>query len=130
MYRGWLKQVGAVVLVLGALLGAAAPARAGWAHYSTSPVYAFANGAVVPGALATLVREETGATMTLRTSGLKAGTAITIWWVVFNRPDQCTHGEGPFRCGPGDLLIMGGSPAVQSSLLYATGHVIGGDGRG
>lgn len=55
---------------------------------------------------ATLTRNDRGLAMTFHTTGLPAGDAVTIWWIVF---------------GPnGDLL----------SAQYAAGHVIGNDGVG
>lgn len=49
-------------------------------------------------------------------------TAGTIWWVVFDSPENCANGIG--GCGLDDL----GDPAVNASVLHATGHVIPPDG--
>lgn len=40
-------------------------------------------------------------------------TALTVWWVVFNKPDNCATSP----CGESDLF----RPAVQASAFYATG---------
>lgn len=98
------------------------PAQAG--------VYRFADGSRVSGAVSTLNTGAAGASFTLRTSGLPAGHTVTVWYVIFNRPQNCTHGELGLRCGPGDLPIFGGDDSAVTSVVYAAGHVIGGAGDG
>lgn len=114
-----------VCLLTGAfsLSAAAAPAVA-----QSSGVYWFADASPVPGAWSTLRRNDNGVTMTLHTTGLDPGATYTVWWVVFNNPAACTHGAGDLQCGEGDLAPFGGDPAVMSSALWATGHVVGNDG--
>jgi len=85
-----------VALVLVGLLSVVVVSRAGAATKTTSPVTTFA-GAVV--GTSTLTRTSSGISFSLSTTGLEAGHAVTIWWMVFN-PD--------------------GSVSVQ----YAAGHVI------
>ncbi|MGE3719946.1 MAG: hypothetical protein AB7G07_16260 [Bauldia sp.] len=68
--------------------------------------------------------------MTLVTSGLTPGHVVTVWWVVFNSPEDCTHGEAGLRCGEGDLLVAEGAPEVEGTVLYAAGAIIGPDGSG
>ncbi len=72
------------------------------ASSSTSDVILISNGTTVTGASSTLVRTDDGVTMTFSTSGLDPG-AYTVWWAI---------GEGP------------------NSVLWATGHIVGGDGVG
>lgn len=48
-----------------------------------------------------LVRTDSGVAMTLHTSGLAAGDAVTVW-IIFNHPEKCTAGTPPFRCGEPD----------------------------
>jgi hypothetical protein len=113
--------------VAGALLtlaGGTAQAARG-----VSDVRRFSGGSAVPGAWSALVTDGSGASLTLHTTELVPGDAVTVWWVVFNAPRNCTHPEGPYRCGPGDLPPFGGDGSAQPSLLYATGHVIGGSGK-
>jgi hypothetical protein len=85
-----------VALALVGLLSVVVVSRAGAATKTTSPVTTFA-GAVV--GTSTLTRTSSGISFSLSTTGLEAGHAVTIWWMVFN-PD--------------------GSVSVQ----YAAGHVI------
>jgi hypothetical protein len=56
---------------------------------------------------------------------LPAG-AYTNWWVIFNNPDAC----GPPGCGGKDFPFNGGDPAVDASVLFATGGVVTDNGVG
>jgi len=81
---------------------------------------------IVDGAWSNLVRTGAGLSMSLHTSEITPGDAVTIWWVVFNRPSECTAGiPGMSTCGEPDLF----NPDVEASVLHAAGHVIGGSGK-
>ena len=92
-------------------------------------VYRFADGSPVAGAWSTLATGDSGARMALQTSGLPAGHTVTVWWVIFNEPQNCTHPEAGLRCSAGDLPPFGGDDSAATSLVYAAGHEIGGGGR-
>ncbi len=100
----------------------------GAATLSSREVRLVSDASIVPDASSRLVRDDGGIAMTLQTSGLAAGDAVTVWWVVFNYPENCLYGRADLgiRCGPGDFK----NAPVQASVLYATGHVIGGEGVG
>jgi hypothetical protein len=85
-----------VALALVGLLSVVLISRAGAATQTTSPVTSSA-GAV---GTSTLVRTDSGIAFSLQTSGLPAGHAVTVWWMVVN-PD-----------------------AAAPSVLYAAGHVV------
>jgi len=85
------------------------------ALHSTVPVQPFPSGAPIPGTTSTLVRNGSGISITVHTSGLEPG-AYTAWWVVFNDPSACVGG-----CGLDDLGV--------ATVLFATGHVVGTDGN-
>jgi hypothetical protein len=89
-----------VALALVGLLSLVLISRAGAAPttspVSTSPV---TNSAGAVGT-STLVRTDSGLSFSLQTTGLAAGHAVTVWWMVVN---------------PG---------AAAPSVLYAAGHVI------
>ena len=85
-----------VALALVGLLSVVLISRAGAATQTTSPVTIFAGATV---GSSTLTRTDSGVSFSLQTTGLQAGNAVTIWWMLFN-PD--------------------GSVSVQ----YAAGHVI------
>jgi len=93
---GAVKRRILVALALIGLLSVVLVSRAGAATQTTSPVTTFAGATV---GSSTLTRTDSGIAFWLQTSGLQAGHAVTIWWMVFN-PD--------------------GSVSVQ----YAAGHVI------
>jgi hypothetical protein len=123
--RSWLMIITLVVIALfGALPAAAAPAG-----QSTVPLFR-SDGSEVAGSWSRLHRTDAGVTMTIHTTGLPQHT-FTVWWVIFNNPELCSHGVPGFsQCGEGDLALFGGDPSIQSSVLYATGHLVGGSGRG
>jgi hypothetical protein len=120
------KVIVAVVSAVTVLMLGAMPASA---SSDSADVRSFATGQVVPGSSSTLMRSSRGVQMTLHTSGLTSGDAVTVWFVIFNDPAACTHGDAGLRCGAGDLLPFGGDPAVGSSIVSAAGHVIGGSGN-
>jgi len=99
-------------------------------HKTASNVQLFSDFSVVRGGRSYLLREDNEISMHLHTLNLPKNTAVTIWWVIFNNPGKCTHPEGQYRCGPDDLQIFGGSLMINSSVLYATGEVIGPNGMG
>jgi hypothetical protein len=109
------------LLVVG--VGTANAAAASGAVTGTSPVAAIGPGHVflnwVPGASSTLVRTSNGISVSLQTSGLPAGHAVTLWMLIFNNPGAC--GAGGCDETRGDLNV----PAVQGSVQHVTGHIVG-----
>lgn len=121
------------VFALATLLLSGTAALGAAATRDTSPVrwFGFAPpgasvGDVVPGATSTLVRTDSGVGMTIHTSLTPAfgNTANTVWWIVFNNPAACSHGMMGLRCGSDDF----GVAAVEASVLFAAGHVVGAEG--
>lgn len=120
MRRGFLLAVLTTVALVGIVpAGHAAPATR-----DVSEVFLFADPSVVVGS-SLLVRNDNGVAGTVQTSGLAPGDAVTVWWVIFNHPSECTT-DAPFRCGEADLF----DPDVETSVLHAAGEVIGGNGTG
>ena len=117
-----LASAFAVVLVV-ALAGPASAAT------TRANVYRFADGSQVVDAWSVVSTSSAGARMTLQTSGLPAGDAVTIWWVIFNEPQNCHGGSDGVRCGPSDLPPFGGDDSAVTSIVYAAGHVVGGSGQ-
>ena len=72
---------------------------------------------------AELNRTSGGANLTIDTTMLTAGAAYTIWWVIFNNPGACT----PLGCGL-DAADFG-NPAVEASVMNATGRVADANGN-
>lgn len=94
------------------------------ADRDTKPVF-WIGGSIIPGSSSLLIRNDGGVTATLHTSGLTAGNAYTMWFVVFNNRSACLGPAPPqapgAKCGFGDLGRVG----VNSSVMYAAGHVVG-----
>src|SRR5688572_3423092 len=63
---------------------------------SVAEVYWFADDTLVDNAESTLMRMEHGVYGTLKAVKLEPGDAYTIWWIIFNYPENCSHNE----CGP------------------------------
>ena len=94
------------------------------ASKSQAELLRFSNISIVEGSSAQLVRTDTGVTMNIKTFGLDAGAAYTVWWVIYNNPEHC---DNPAACSdPPDFV----NPAVAATLLHATGHIIGNNGVG
>jgi hypothetical protein len=110
----------AVALV--GLLSAIPLSRAGAASPTTSPVTTFA-GAVV--GTSTLVRSDSGISFSLQTSGLPAGHAVTIWWMVFN-PD----GSVSVQYAAGHVIDEGGAAGFGGSLQEGDTSGVINDGPG
>lgn len=78
-------------------------------------------GAIIPGAVAELKRSPNGVSFKLKTNGLIAGDAYTLWVAVFNNPSACNT---PYACNPGDE----GNMAAGPDLFNGAGHVLGQSG--
>ena len=80
----------------------AAMEGAGGATFQASNVIVFSTGVVVAGA-GTLLRDENSVELRAAFAGLDANAAYTLWWIIFNNPEECTTGTTPALCGEGDL---------------------------
>ncbi|NND70605.1 MAG: hypothetical protein HKN43_03415, partial [Rhodothermales bacterium] len=87
----------------------------GKGHRSTSTVYRVSD--LSPVGHSSLVRGPNSVSMTLRTSDIPKGSAVTIWWAIFNNPENCAAA----RCINTDIF----NPAVRADVTYATGRVVG-----
>jgi hypothetical protein len=115
-----------LILIVGLALVAVAPAAAGGSEIGTSGVYSTNRDhsfvAWVPGASSTLVRTPNGISISLQTSSLPAGHAVTVWALIFNSPSAC--GAGGCDESHGDL----GIPAMMGSVQHVAGHIVGTNG--
>lgn len=107
---------------------------------ATSPILWFADQSEA--GEATLIRSEYGIYAHVETTGLQAGDAVTLWWVIFNEPQNCSDGV----CGENDIfnfdeneelvlnedasmpLNFEGLASAQIAIARADGHVIDVDG--
>jgi hypothetical protein len=69
----------------------------------------------------TLTRTAQGANFVINTTMLDADSAYTLWWIIFNNPAACD----PAGCSGPDL----GMPAVEGSVMNATGRVADANGN-
>ncbi len=92
---------------------------------STSEIYAFADMEVVDGATARLRRTFDAISTRTNTAELNHHDVTTMWWVIFNNPDEC---DGD--CGDADLFDGPEGPTgVQPSCVFADGSLVGGNGH-
>lgn len=124
--------LGAVVLLVVITLAAVtSPAAGDPSTTSTRPVFriadVFSGQQPTPVGSSTVVRTDRGASLTLETTALAAGDVVTLWWVVFNHPDNhpdhpdhpegCQAGiPGVSSCGHPDAMAgRGGFSAVHGA---------------
>lgn len=115
----WSKAFAVIVVLVSSFSFYGSALAGGASNPPPVPVMSFADLEPVDGAWSKLLRDDNGTAMRINTSGLPAGQAFTVWWVVFNNPGEC---EGP--CKESDLS----NSAVEGAVGYATGHVIGANG--
>ncbi len=87
----------------------------------TVDIFDFVNGGVVGSS--TLHRNSNGITVNFKATGLIPDHAYTLWWVIWNNPENCVVMGA---CADADF----GDPDVQVELMYANGHVASGNGKG
>lgn len=97
----------------------------------TASVQLLPDGAVVDDATATLRRTETSLEMTIQTHDLEPGDTYTIWWTIFNSPENCEHPDEPAIgatvesiCGEEDIF----GDAAGGSGFFAAGEIADADG--
>ncbi|MCO5191246.1 MAG: hypothetical protein M9918_24045 [Anaerolineae bacterium] len=123
------KQLLSMLLLAGALMFAAlfsihSTVDAGNGNQtSDSDVFWTWDASLVTGD-STLIRHSNRINANLHTSELPTDQAMTMWFIVFNYPEDCV--AGPYNCGPADL---GTNRAAQGDFLIATGHVVNGNGQ-
>jgi hypothetical protein len=110
-----LTMAGLLSVALGSGVAMAASDR------STQPVVQIWDG--TPTGTSTLVRTDSGISASYHSSGLPAGQAVTLWFVVWNNPSACAPGP----CGAVDLFT---NLSAEGDFLFGSGHVIGTSGIG
>jgi hypothetical protein len=97
---------------------------------------------MVENAEAVLIRMEHGLAMSFTSFGMEPGDVVTIWWVIFDEPENCSNGE----CSLSDIFLMDrdgnyildgngrtqlnrdGVEAAQISNFWAAGTIVDEDG--
>ncbi len=92
---------------------------------STADVFTFMMPDETPAAgdvvgSASLTRTAAGIHLTANSTMLDAGSAHTLWWIIFNNPAACD----PAGCSDADF----GTAAVEASVMNATGRVADANG--
>ena len=99
-------------------------------------------GVRIEGTESVLTRMPHGVYVTFKTSGLTPGDAVTLWWVIFNKPENCSDGicgqDDAFHLDANGQLLLDesgnvfpnveGREATVWSLLRADGKVVEQDG--
>lgn len=93
------------------------------ATHCVTDIIDIVNGITYPDG-ATLLRNNNKVRMTWSVDDLEAGYAYTVWWVIWNNPENCGI---PFQCSDADFAIAN---EVEVEVLYAAGHVVGNSGTG
>ena len=76
----------------------------------------------------TLNRKSNGITVNFKCTGLTPGYTYTLWWVIWNKSENCAT---PGGCLDPDFPVPGsGVNNVEVEVLYAAGHVVGNNGKG
>lgn len=128
----------ALLLVACAALAGATVAQGSLnlARGSSAPVLSLADGTVVEGASARLLRGLDWLAADVVTSELEADGTYTVWWVLFNNPSGCSPlPDDPARpvCDEDDIFGEDGAldpnPRARVSLAWGGGNVADGDGR-
>ena len=114
--------LGAIPLILGVTANAAS--------MSTNPVLSFSDDDMH--GTSVMVRNPGGVTASLSAhSGVPSGDAVTMWFIVFNNPDNCTSSNleepGVFFCGENDVFNT--PDPAEVAILYGVGHVVGNGGQ-
>lgn len=89
---------------------------------STADIYNVVTGDMI--GESTLHRNGNGITVNFKTTGLMPGHAYTLWWVVWNKPEECAT---PGACVESDFA---NALDVEVQLLYAAGNLAGNNGKG
>ena len=126
--RTIIIAVSALALLLIASMASAS--RGGAPEHQTADLLTFAEFEPVEGATARLVRGDDAIRTRTDTRDLDHGHVLTLWWVVFNHPDHCEHGQGEVACGEADLFDGPDGPTgVEPACVYADGSLVSGNGQ-
>ena len=79
-------------------------------NQTSSPVYWWWDDQEVLGS-SQLIRGDNGLNANFQTSGLPAGQAVTLWFIIFNNPAGCSTSPCSL---PADLF----NPAAQADFLW------------
>jgi hypothetical protein len=93
-----------------------------------SDIYLFSDETVDIGDTV-LVRSPKRLSVKIEATGLTPRHAITVWWVIFNEPENCLT---PYQCGLFDTFgeaFGGNAENVKVSVPYTTGGIVNSKGE-
>ena len=112
-------------LVVGICLALAAQVQAGpkkpKAKQSIVNMVTAANTSVEVAGASTLLRTKKEVWLTIHTTGLDAHSVYTIWWAIFNHPDECSD-----PCNGDDF----NDPNVDVTVMWAAALITDSEGVG
>lgn len=118
-------------LAAAVLFVALSPQSAGASEPDKQPIHEFATGEPIADTFSMLRRGDDSVTSKIRTAATP-GHVVTIWYVIFNAPDQCNTGG----CGNDDVFVAPGQfnaaqiEAARISVVYGgDGDVVNNGGR-
>jgi len=90
------------------------------ATFQASEAYVFGTATAVAGA-GTLLRSSNAVDLRVAMAGLDQNAMYTLWWIIFNNPEECMAGTAPALCGEPDLGVEAVNPGVRNAAGYMTG---------
>jgi len=87
---------------------------------NSEPVFHFADPSTpIDGSSSSIIRGPNGISMSFDVTGVTPGNAYTVWYVIFNVPENCAAFPSP--CTVADIF----NPATQADVTFGAGKVAG-----
>lgn len=116
--RRWIAL--AVVAAISALFMPSQASAQASAAQSSAALQWFSDGSTILSTMSSLLRGDEQLKIEVNTAELTPGNAVTLWWIIFNNPAECSA-----SCGEDDLF----DEDVAASIVHADGEVVGRSGR-
>jgi hypothetical protein len=108
MNRKYFTILTGLLALLLMVIGAGAQ-EAGGPITTDAAVYRASDGSAIENSGSRLIRFDNGVTATISTSDLETESVYTVWWVVFNEPQNCNNG----MCSMDDIFILNEDGSIQ-----------------
>lgn len=122
-----MRRIIALLAVTTMLIAVGAVPAGAHGNEQESDIYLFMDDSVDIGD-STLARSDKRLHTKIHATGLTPKHAITVWWVIFNEPENCLT---PYECGLYDTIgeeYGGNAENAKASLPFATGGVVNANG--
>jgi len=123
-----MRRIIALLAVTTMLIAVGAVPAGAHQNEQEADIYLFSDDSVDIGDT-TLVRSDKGLFTKISAAGLTPRHAITVWWVIFNEPENCLM---PYQCGVDDTIgeaFGGNAENAKASVPFATGGVVNSNGE-